>query len=407
MFDFEIDEILYVEEITIIINNNKYIINLEHLKYLFETTIDKNGIRNKTLRKWNIDDNKLVYYNNKNNKKIYLVDLIVEKKISHSIKFVDNNNTNYKQDNLKLDINLPKEYKLLKDYPGVINTSIGKYKNKEFNKVYYVEHIQNKEKFHIMEVSGNYTIIDYDKLEKIRKINDCVVIWYMTKIGYACTKYKKGHTYKHLYLHQHLMNHYGNGTKNKVDTVDHINRNKLDNRLKNLRIATFEEQQLNKKGTLDGTKRERKHNAQDLPKGIRQDMLPKYVVYYKECYDKDKKKYREFFKIEKHPKLDKDICTTKSTKISIEDKLEEAKEILKKINETGKFEKIQKKTPIGISYKIERGKPHFILDYRNKKEKKRYTLRMVINVNNEYNKELKRFIEKVKDKYNDFEIRYS
>jgi hypothetical protein len=50
----------------------------------------------------------------------------------------------------------------------------------------------------------------------------------------------------------------------------------------------------------------------------------KYVVYYQEWLDKDHTKQREFFKIEKHPKLDKHWCSTKSNKVSIKEKLEAA-----------------------------------------------------------------------------------
>lgn len=76
----------------------------------------------------------------------------------------------------------------------------------------------------------------------------------------------------------------------------------------------------------------RKITAQPLPPTITQDMIPKYVVYYRECYNKEKQLYREFFKIEKHPKIDKPIIGTKSNKVSILDKLEAIKEKLRKIH---------------------------------------------------------------------------
>ena len=40
--------------------------------------------------------------------------------------------------------------------------------------------------------------------------------------------------------------------------------------------------------------------------------MKKYIVYYKECYNKEKNLYREFFKIERHPKLDKPWILTDS-----------------------------------------------------------------------------------------------
>ena len=71
----------------------------------------------------------------------------------------------------------------------------------------------------------------------------------------------------------------------------------------------------------ESIKRERKYNAIKLPEDLNQHMLPKYVGYYKECYNVEKKLYREFFKIEKHPKLDKPYIGSKSNAINLKDKL--------------------------------------------------------------------------------------
>ena len=83
----------------------------------------------------------------------------------------------------------------------------------------------------------------------------------------------------------------------------------------------------------DNSKRSRKYNAVKLPLQLNESMIPKYVVYYKECYNREKQLYREFFKIEKHPIiLTKKIYTSsKSNKISILEKLEQIKTILEKI----------------------------------------------------------------------------
>ena len=77
-------------------------------------------------------------------------------------------------------------------------------------------------------------------------------------------------------------------------------------------------------------KRCRKYSAVKLPENINQNMLPKYVVYYRECYNTEKKLFREFFKIEKHPKLNKNkvYTSSKSNKISILEKLEQIKKLL-------------------------------------------------------------------------------
>jgi hypothetical protein len=57
-------------------------------------------------------------------------------------------------------------------------------------------------------------------------------------------------------------------------------------------------------------------------------------VYYKECYNKVKNLWREFFTIEGHPaQQGSRQATTKSGKVSIQAKLEEAKLILNSLGE--------------------------------------------------------------------------
>lgn len=133
-----------------------------------------------------------------------------------------------------------------------------------------------------------------------------------------------------LYIHQMITGCYGNGKGTKQVSVDHIDRNPLNNTMENLRVATRKEQEQNSKGIMVDTKRARKHSARELPEGITQDMIRKYVVYYKEWIYPEKVKTREYFKIEKHPNLNKIWIGTKSHSVSILDKLEQAN---KKINE--------------------------------------------------------------------------
>ena len=82
-----------------------------------------------------------------------------------------------------------------------------------------------------------------------------------------------------------------------------------------------EEQHKNKK-------RARKCNAKTLPNGLTQDMMKKYVVYYHEYLNPEKTRSREFFKIEKHPKLDKIWIGTKSNKFSLQDKLKQVNKVV-------------------------------------------------------------------------------
>ena len=77
-------------------------------------------------------------------------------------------------------------------------------------------------------------------------------------------------------------------------------------------------------------KRERKHTAQSLPPGITQQMMKKYVVYYREFVNlaNGKRVPREYFKVESHPKLSRSWIGTKSMKISLHEKLEAANEVV-------------------------------------------------------------------------------
>lgn len=139
---------------------------------------------------------------------------------------------------------------------------------------------------------------------------------------------------KQLYLHQIIMDCYGNGKGTSTKSVDHIDRDPLNNRYDNLRIVDADTQRKNSKGIMKGTKRARKKSAKQLPKGITQDMMEKYVVYYRECYNKEKQLFREFFKVEKHQKLEKIWCSSKSNKIPLIDKLESANKIVRDLNST-------------------------------------------------------------------------
>ena len=89
-------------------------------------------------------------------------------------------------------------------------------------------------------------------------------------------------------------------------------------------------------------KRERKHNAIKLPEAIKHEIIPKYVTYYRECYNVERKLYREFFKIEKHPlqKKNKVYVSSKSNKMNILEKLEQIKKILESLNNCGENKEI-------------------------------------------------------------------
>ena len=183
------------------------------------------------------------------------------------------------------------------------------YKGEKQKIIMYCE----KETFCVLCPCSYQKLLNFEKeCNEAKKIT-----FFKAKNGYICSSLK-------LYIHQIITGCYGNGKGTKYVSVDHIDRNQLNNTLENLRIATREEQEQNSKGIKCGTKRERKQNAKNLPEGITQDMMRKYVVYYKEWIYPEKVKTREYFKIEKHPKLEKIWIGSKSSNISILEKLEKA-----------------------------------------------------------------------------------
>lgn len=227
------------------------------------------------------------------------------------------------------------EYKIKRIIKGH-SKSRGIKANIECNRIWIVEtvplvHLQsnildettdNKELYLIGCENDYYVKTCEEGYKKILKYEEEIkkkITWYVNK-----DKYVQGRISEHclLYIHQIITGCYGNGRGTMDISVDHIDRNPLNNCFDNLRVATREEQQANTK-SADGERRERKHNAKPLPEGITNDMMKKYVVYYREKYGNNHS-VREFFKIEKHPKLEKPWIGSKSNKVSIIDKLKEA-----------------------------------------------------------------------------------
>ena len=94
---------------------------------------------------------------------------------------------------------------------------------------------------------------------------------------------------------------------------------------------------------LTTKKRNRKHSAQSLPQGLEHHMMKKYVVYYREWIDRSHTKEREYFKIEKHPDLPKSWTSSKSGKVKLKDKLEEANKVIDELEKKRK-EKLENET---------------------------------------------------------------
>jgi len=177
-----------------------------------------------------------------------------------------------------------------------------------------------------------------DSLDELRIVHGKQISWYLMKTGYAGCHAERDGIKTCLTMHQVIMNHVGHGKGGP--SIDHINRNKLDNRRVNLRITSQSVQNENR------DKVSRHRTAKELPAGI-QEALPKFVVYYKERVTDHST--REYFTVEGHSlqkQKEKHIvnsqtsqlasrrwATTKSNKVSIIDKLEQAKEYLTFLDE--------------------------------------------------------------------------
>jgi hypothetical protein len=216
------------------------------------------------------------------------------------------------------------------------------------------------------------------------------ITWYKHQNGYILSSLN-------IYIHQIITGCYGNGKGTKTISVDHIDQNPLNNAWDNLRIATQEEQQQNTKGIKEGTKRERKHTAKDLPEGITQNMMKKYVVYYHEWLDKEHTKQREFFKVEKHPKLDKPWITTKSAKVTIQDKLKQANKVVEDLENNIYPEKEGIELPKFVSLINFRNKPHLVFEKIHLE--KRMNLKMVLPENYDIHEQIMKLKIKVREKY--------
>ena len=234
--------------------------------------------------------------------------------------------------------------------------------------------------------------LSYTKIVDYETNNNLKITWFKMANGYICGSNK-------LYIHQIITGCYGNGKGTKNVSVDHIDRNPLNNTMENLRIATREEQELNSKGIKPDTKRERKTSAKPLPDGIRQDMLKKYVVYYHEWLNTEHTKSREYFKIEKHPKLNKIWIGTKSNSISIQEKLNIANKTVQDIdNDVDIYQQTHiTQLPKYVSLVTTRDKPHLVFEKRT--DGKRLNIKMVLPVDYDLHKQLEILNEKIMTKY--------
>jgi hypothetical protein len=289
------------------------------------------------------------------------------------------------------------DYTILEDLGGHIK-KVGRTAGSVKNSIYRVS--DNGQEFYLMYINENTLCIlcenSYKKiLDYEKEHNDETKITFSKQNDYVGCK-----TIHHgpLYIHQIIMDCYKNGKGTMNVSVDHIDRNPLNNTLSNLRIADREIQQKNSIGQIPGTKRKRNRHAQDLPEGLTQDMLPKHVTYMKEVYNKEKELSREYFRIENHPLLKShDGC--KSTKKTIMEKLEEIKKIVDDLD-LGTLPMTQKEKtglPPYIRFKEKDDKAWLI--YEKRTTDKRQSIKMSLPENYVVADQLILLLKKIEEKY--------
>lgn len=171
-------------------------------------------------------------------------------------------------------------FNVISAHPGH-TPKLGKSAGIELNRYWHVKDNTGNE-FYIMEsrTSDNqyhYFKFSVESLHKALKFKELDnPSWYVGKNGYVTTHYQNSG----IYFHQHMLDYYGQQSANttlvKGLSVDHVNQDKLDNRLTNLRLATQHEQNMNtsrvhEKGT----------NLPDNCLFTSAD-IPKYISFYPE-----------------------------------------------------------------------------------------------------------------------------
>ena len=338
---------------------------------------------------------------NSNYKKYFLIEFLYDFDMDN-VDYVFSNNNKYdlRKCNVipyhKFHNEIEKKHKIIKYIPGHIN-ELGNSANQMKNPLWIVE--ENEKEIILMYCEKN-TIIklcekSYEKILDFEKRINEKLTWYLLQNGYVCSRIPKDGTI--LYIHQIITGCHGNGKGTTNISVDHIDRNPLNNTFDNLRIATRKEQEQNSKGIMDGTKRERQKNARPLPEGIEQSMLRKYVVYYDNVYNKEKNLRRQYFRVEKHPKLEKIWETTKSEKVTILEKLQQANNVVDDLENNIYPEKLESKLPKYVSMNSSRNKQQLCYDKRIGGISK--NLKMVLPNEYDIDEQLKIFNEKIKAKY--------
>jgi hypothetical protein len=344
-----------------------------------------------------LEDN-LYYY-----KKKTLIEILFNIDNYKKVKFINNDTDDYRFNNLQIKLrdiikfNEPPNVTIL-EYGTPKLISAGAYSGQYRNMYWKVKDLNNNE-YYIMHINNDtFTKFSSTSLNKILNFEDCRPSWYLNLNGYIASSFKINDEKKCIYLHQYIMDvHFDDNTDMKK-TVDHINRDKMDNRRENLRFANMSDQNSNR------DKKKRQQNACELPNGIKQSDLPIYVCYNKRCYDKENNSWREFFTIENHPKLDKTWATSKSNTISIKEKLNQAKIKIKHLNgeitdeEYKKITEPEFKLFKGLRLTIDKKYNKYKFDYENRTIKPSINYKMILT-HNDLQLMIDKMIDLINNKY--------
>lgn len=226
--------------------------------------------------------------------------------------------------------------------------------------------------------------------------------WYRTQNGYiSCHS-------NNVFIHQVIMDTWGQGNYTaNTNVVAHLDRNPLNNRYDNLHISTLQEHQKYNTAFGGDTKRERRNDAKELPTGLTQDMMKRYVTYNHEWLDKEHTRSREYFKVD-HPKLEKPWVSSKSEKVPLLQKLEHANKVVCDL-ENGIFPDAtagaasaagpETALPKYISIVVKREKPHLVYERKRPEDGVREEMRMVLPANYILKDEIAKLKQKVEAKY--------
>lgn len=274
---------------------------------------------------------------------------------------------------------------------------------KESRNMYWKVEDENFETYYLMHIKDDiFTKISKRDINKVLNFNDKRPTWRLFQNGYVCCTININSTQKVYYLHQYIMNVHTEDLTSYEKTIDHINRDKLDNRQSNLRFANMSEQNSNR------DKSARRCDAKtELPEWLEE--LPKYVQFRREVYNKDTGDVREFFIIQ-HPSLDKIWESSKSINVLTSDKFKATKLKLQLIENIITEKQYNKESgfndiidlPKYLVIICRNESKCFSYDYKNDTGD-RYTQKIVIK-SQDIQSELNKFIECLNTKYPDLKF---